>query len=77
MDLQRTLRVRAGNLRVTLTVTFAVGTDLDNAQVQVQNRVAQALPRLPAEVQRMLKQAAPGDTAEEIIRKALRSVLKG
>ena len=33
--------------RLTLTVTFAVGTDLDNAQVQVQNRVAQALPRLP------------------------------
>ena len=39
--------------RMTLTVTFAVGTDLDNAQVQVQNRVAQALPRLPAEVQRI------------------------
>ncbi len=33
--------------RMTLTVTFALGTDLDNAQVQVQNRVAQALPRLP------------------------------
>ncbi len=39
--------------RMTLTVTFAVGTDLDNAQVQVQNKVAQALPRLPAEVQRI------------------------
>ncbi|MGH9371551.1 MAG: efflux RND transporter permease subunit, partial [Vicinamibacterales bacterium] len=38
---------------LTLTVTFALGTDLDNAQVQVQNRVAQALPRLPAEVQRI------------------------
>jgi multidrug efflux pump len=36
-----------------LTVTFALGTDLDNAQVQVQNRVAQALPRLPSEVQRI------------------------
>src|SRR5204862_140233 len=36
-----------------LTATFAVGTDLDNAQVQVQNRVAQALPRLPQEVQRI------------------------
>ena len=34
--------------RMTLTITFALGTDLDNAQVQVQNRVAQALPRLPA-----------------------------
>ena len=38
---------------MTLTVTFALGTDLDNAQVQVQNRVAQALPRLPQEVQRI------------------------
>jgi multidrug efflux pump len=39
--------------RMTLTVTFALGTDLDNAQVQVQNRVSQALPRLPTEVQRI------------------------
>ena len=39
--------------RMQLTVTFALGTDLDNAQVQVQNRVAQALPRLPSEVQRI------------------------
>ena len=38
---------------MTLTITFAIGTDLDNAQVQVQNRVAQALPRLPLEVQRI------------------------
>ena len=38
---------------MTLTVTFALGTDLDNAQVQVQNRVAQALPRLPHDVQRI------------------------
>jgi multidrug efflux pump len=38
---------------MTLTVTFALGSDLDNAQVQVQNRVAQALPRLPPEVQRV------------------------
>jgi multidrug efflux pump len=39
--------------RLQLTITFALGTDLDNAQVQVQNRVAQALPRLPSEVQRI------------------------
>src|SRR5580692_9435344 len=32
---------------MTLTVTFALGTDIDKAQVQVQNRVAQALPKLP------------------------------
>ena len=38
---------------LTLTLTFAVGTDLDKAQVQVQNRVAQALPRLPQDVQRI------------------------
>lgn len=31
----------------------------------------------PVEVQRMLKQAEPGDTAEHIIRKALKSVLRG
>jgi Holliday junction DNA helicase RuvA len=31
----------------------------------------------PAEVQRMLKQAEAGDSAEDIIRKALRSMLKG
>ena len=36
-----------------LTVTFRLGTDVDNAQVQVQNRVAQALPRLPEDVRRV------------------------
>ena len=30
-----------------LTITFKVGTDVDQAQVQVQNRVSQAFPRLP------------------------------
>ena len=35
---------------MTLTVTFKLGTDIDKAQVQVQNRVAQALPKLPEEV---------------------------
>src|SRR6478609_4656237 len=39
-----------GNL--TITVTFKLGTDLDKAQVLVQNRVAIAQPRLPDEVQR-------------------------
>ncbi len=37
---------------MTLTVTFRLGADLDRAQVQVQNRVAQALPRLPEDVRR-------------------------
>ena len=36
-----------------LTVTFRLGTDIDAAQVQVQNRVAQALPRLPEDVRRL------------------------
>ena len=35
---------------MTLTVTFSLGTDIDKAQVQVQNRVAQSLPKLPEEV---------------------------
>jgi hydrophobe/amphiphile efflux-1 (HAE1) family protein len=38
---------------MTLTITFAIGTDLDNAQVQVQNRVSQVLPKLPEEVRRI------------------------
>src|SRR5262249_31773098 len=36
----------------SLTVTFEVGTDLDLAQIQVQNRVALAEPQLPEEVRR-------------------------
>ncbi len=40
------------NGSVTITVTFELGTDLDQAQVLVQNRVAIAEPRLPEEVRR-------------------------
>jgi hydrophobe/amphiphile efflux-1 (HAE1) family protein len=40
------------NGQLTITVTFKLGTNLDNAQVLVQNRVAIALPQLPDEVQR-------------------------
>ena len=36
----------------TLTVTFNIGTDLDTAQVLVQNRVASALAQLPDAVQK-------------------------
>jgi multidrug efflux pump len=39
--------------RMTLTVTFAIGTDVDLAQTQVQARVDRAMPRLPQEVQRL------------------------
>jgi multidrug efflux pump len=38
---------------MTLTVTFKLGTDADLAQQLVQNRVSQALPRLPEEVRRL------------------------
>src|SRR5215831_17752008 len=38
---------------MTLTVTFKLGTDVDKAQVQVQNRVAQVLPKLPEDVRRL------------------------
>jgi len=38
--------------RYNLTVTFDTGTDADMAQVKVQNRVSQALPKLPEEVRR-------------------------
>lgn len=41
-----------GDGRVTITVTFRLGTDLDTAQVLVQNRVALAEPSLPEEVRR-------------------------
>lgn len=39
--------------RMSLTVTFAIGTDVDLAQQLVQNRVSQALPRLPEVTQRL------------------------
>jgi len=42
-----------GDGKLTITVTFKIGTDLDAAQVLVQNRVAIAVPRLPEEVQRL------------------------
>lgn len=40
-----------GNM--TITVTFKLGTDPDKATQLVQNRVNQALPRLPEDVQRL------------------------
>ncbi|HYE30435.1 MAG TPA: multidrug efflux RND transporter permease subunit [Methylomirabilota bacterium] len=38
--------------RVQITITFELGTDLNAAQVLVQNRVNSTLPRLPEEVRR-------------------------
>jgi len=42
-----------GEGRVSITVTFKLGTDVDLAQVKVQNRVQTALPQLPQEVQNL------------------------
>ncbi len=42
-----------GDGNLSLTITFALGTNLDTAQVLVQNRVAIATPKLPQDVQRI------------------------
>src|SRR5712692_5803911 len=42
-----------GDGRLTITVTFRIGTDLNVAQMLTQNRVQDALPRLPEDVQRL------------------------
>jgi HAE1 family hydrophobic/amphiphilic exporter-1 len=42
-----------GDGNMSLTITFELGTDLNNAQVLVQNRVGIAEPRLPEEVRRL------------------------
>jgi len=51
---------------LVIQVTFKVGTDIDLAQVHVQNRVALALPRLPEEVRRLgieVRKRSPSLTA--------------
>src|SRR5439155_13496274 len=42
-----------GDGELSISVTFKIGTDLDTAQVLVQNRVAIPEPRLPADARRM------------------------
>ena len=42
-----------GDGKLTITVTFRLGTDLNVAQMLTQNRVQDALPRLPEDVQRL------------------------
>ncbi|MDM7954841.1 efflux RND transporter permease subunit [Blastomonas sp.] len=42
-----------GDGNLAITVTFAQGTDVDQAQVLVQNRVSTAEPRLPQEVRQI------------------------
>ncbi len=43
----------SGDGRYALTLTFSADTDAARAEAEVQNRVARAVPRLPAEVQRL------------------------
>src|SRR3954466_8901207 len=42
-----------GDGKLTITVTFRIGTDLNVSQALTQNRVQNALPRLPEDVQRL------------------------
>src|SRR6266481_3675360 len=42
-----------GDGKLTITVTFQIGTDLNVAQMLTQNRVQDVLPRLPEDVQRL------------------------
>src|SRR6476646_6362110 len=42
-----------GDGKLTITVSFQIGTDLNVAQMLTQNRVQDALPRLPEDVQRL------------------------
>ena len=44
--------VSSGSGSMTLNVTFSIGTDPDQATINVNNRVQAALARLPQEVQR-------------------------
>ena len=51
-----------GDGRLSINVVFKPGTNIDQAQVYVQNRVAVAQPRLPEDVQRLgivVRKASP------------------
>ena len=51
-----------GDGKLTITVTFSIGTDLNVAQMLTQNRVQDVLPRLPVDVQSLgvqVRKASP------------------
>ncbi len=52
-DMLYMLSQATGDGQLVITVTFALGTDLDTAQVLVQNRVAVAVSRLPEDVRQI------------------------
>src|SRR5690606_14314559 len=53
----------ASNGRVEIQVTFDIGTDVDQAVINVNNRVKQAEPRLPLEVRRQGISVEKGSSA--------------
>ena len=55
-----------GDGSVAITITFALGTDVNEAQVLVQNRVDEALPRLPEET-RQIGVTVRKITAEDLV----------
>lgn len=68
------LRDRAADF--TGGVTTLVGKGVANDPVAEAGIALQQLGYKPAEISRMLKEGAPGDNAEDIIRKALKSMLR-
>ena len=66
--------VNSGNGALTMTVTFAIGTDPDLAAINVNNRVQAALPRLPEEVRR---QGVHGAQAVVVVPAGHRARLRG
>ena len=71
------LRDRAADFAGGATVIAGKGMPVPADPMSEASVALQQLGYKPAEVQRMLKQGAPGDSAEEIIRKALKSMLRG
>jgi holliday junction DNA helicase RuvA len=71
------LRDRAADFAGGAAVVAGKGMPVPADPVSEASVALQQLGYKPAEVQRMLKQGAPGDSAEEIIRKALKSMLRG
>jgi Holliday junction DNA helicase RuvA len=70
------LRDRAADFGGTAGAVLSGGKALPMDAATEAGIALQQLGYKPAEVTRMLKEAAPGDTAEEIIRKALKSMLR-
>ena len=71
------LRDRAADFAGGAAVIAGKGMPIPADPMSEASVALQQLGYKPAEVHRMLKQGAPGDSAEEIIRKALKSMLRG